>query len=231
MATSLWALISPKPLEQFPVEFVPEYLRLDSDNLILQPEFHDVTTMQDQVGLACCFLRDPGREKRVSFGNIATFFQIGKGSVVNYRDRHQSQVRLPHRTRLLPAEAFYYIRETVSSYFEVKTPISYRMLVDRIQQHFGISLRPDTLRHICRTVPGVKSVTGINMERERVQCNQESVAAFSDGFEAICEDITAAFVWSMDESGCSAWGDKQDEYRVLVPDSYQGDWMHVPVDR
>jgi hypothetical protein len=35
----------------------------------------------------------------------------------------------------------------------------------------------------------------------------------------------------MDESGCSAWADKQEEYRVLVPDSYQGDWMHVPVDR
>jgi hypothetical protein len=71
-------------------------------------------------------------------------------------------------------------------------------------------------------MPAVKSVKGIPMER--VRCNQETVVAFYDRFEA-------AFVWNIDESGCSAWGDKQEEYRVLVPDSYQADCMHVPVDR
>jgi hypothetical protein len=77
----------------------------------------------------------------------------------------------------------------------------------------------------------VKNVTGIHMKRERVQRNQEAVAAFDDEFEAVSEDITAAFVWNMDESGCSVWADKQGEYRVRVPDSYEGDWTCVPFDR
>jgi hypothetical protein len=80
-------------------------------------------------------------------------------------------------------------------------------------------------------MPGVKSVTGIPMERKRVQCHHEVVAAFYDEFEAVSENIPAAFVWNMDESGCGVWADKQEKYQVLVPCSYEDDWTHVPVDR
>jgi hypothetical protein len=50
------------------------------------------------------------------------------------------------------------------------------------------------------------------MERERVQYNQEAVAGFYDKLEAVCEDVPAEFIWNVDQSGCSTWADKQEEY-------------------
>jgi hypothetical protein len=220
-----------KSLDELPLESAPEHIRPRFDTLLLQPEFHEAMTMRAQVGFACSFLRETASTPRVSFGNIASFFGINKGSVTNHYHHYQSLPRPPRRPRILPDEAFQYITETVQRSFAAKTPVSYRLLLDGIEANFGISLSPDTMRHICRTMPGVKSVAGIPMERERVQCDQEAVTGFYDEFEAVCQDVPAAFIWNMDESGCSQWADKQEEYRVLVPDSYADDRILVPVDR
>jgi hypothetical protein len=66
------------------------------------------------------------------------------------------------------------------------------------------------------------------MERERVQCDQEAVAGFYDELEAVREDVPEEFIHNVDESGCSAWAEKQEEYRVLVPATYESDSIFVP---
>jgi hypothetical protein len=231
MATSPWALAPAVPLEALPLEDTHEELRPRFNALMLETSFLDAATMRDQVGFACQFLRHPGREKRVSFGKIAAFFRISKGSVINHMDRFNSIPQPPQRPRALPDEALRYISQRIQWNFAEKAPVSYRLLLDEIQLLFGLSLRPDTLRHICRTLPGVKSVSGIPMETQRVLCAQEDIAGFYDELEAVCEGIPAAFIWNVDETGCNEWTDKQAEYRVLVPDSYDSNWTYVPLDR
>jgi hypothetical protein len=54
-------------------------------------ELHDPTTMRDHGRFAYSGLRKAGKEKRVSFGNIATLFEINKRSVNNGRDRYESE--------------------------------------------------------------------------------------------------------------------------------------------
>jgi hypothetical protein len=79
-------------------------------------------------------------------------------------------------------------------------------------------------------IPEVKSVIGIPMETERVECNQGHVADFYDELEAVVDGIPAAFVFNVDESGCCEWSDRAEAMRVLVPADFPGDRVNVPVD-
>jgi hypothetical protein len=84
MPTAFWTLVRAKSLDDLPLEAVQEPLRPAFDDLMLQADYLDATTMRDQVGFSCAFLHPPGSAKKVSDGNIALFFHISKGSVVNY---------------------------------------------------------------------------------------------------------------------------------------------------
>jgi hypothetical protein len=187
--------------------------------------------MRDQMGFACVFLRETPGQKSVSFGKIAAFFSVDRHTVHHQYQRYNSVPKPPGRPRFLPDEAFQYIENTVAQCFQHQEPVSYQMLLEGLQRRFGINLLSDTLRHICRTMPGVKSVRGVPMDKNRVHCDQAAVAAFYDELEAVVEEVPAEFIWNIDETGCDEWVDKAREYRVLVPDDYQDDWIHVAVDR
>jgi hypothetical protein len=66
---------------------------------------------------------------------------------------------------------------------------------------FGIGLLPDTLRHICRISPGVKTIAGVPVEAERVTVEEGTSAAFCDELEGMIEDVPAAMILNIDESG------------------------------
>jgi hypothetical protein len=109
--------------------------------------------------------------------------------------------------------------------------ITYRLFQDAIEWRFEASMVTDTLRHICRSMPGVKSVIGLPMESTRVHCDQDAVVAFYDELEAVIKDIPAQFVSDIDERGCSEWADKAAEMASLVPADFSADGIFVPVDR
>jgi hypothetical protein len=149
MSTAFWTLVPAKSLDDLPLEAVPGPLRPAFDDLMIQADFLDATTMRDQAWFSCVFLHPPGSAKKVSYGNIAFFFHVNKESVVNYWNRHRAIPRPPQRPRGLPDQALSYIMERVQLHFTNKMPVFYRMLLDGIELNFGISLRADTVRHIC----------------------------------------------------------------------------------
>jgi hypothetical protein len=57
----------------------------------------------------------------------------------------------------------------------------------------------DTLRHICRDMPGVKRVVELPMGRAQMTCGQSALANFYDELEAVIDGIPAAFVYNVDE--------------------------------
>jgi hypothetical protein len=114
--------------------------------------------------------------------------------------------------------------------FENRNPVTYDYLADAVQYYFGVSVKTDTLRHICRTFPGVKSIWGSPMETERVEAKIEDIDDFYHELSAYLEDIPSSFVFIVDETGCQAWSDSHD-CRVLVPESFSGNTIKIPVDR
>jgi hypothetical protein len=46
------------------------------------------------------------------------------------------------------------------------------------------------------------------MDYTRVQCDRNAIAAFYDELEVVIEGIPAEFVYNVDESRCSHWGER-----------------------
>jgi hypothetical protein len=189
------------------------------------------TTRRDQIGYTCQFLRDDPGEARVLLSTIAEFFGVSKGSIEWQLNRYRATVMTNGRPKALPDEAYPYILEIVQARFVERKPVTYRLLQDALEWRFKISMRADTLRHICRGLPGVKSVVGFPMERDRVHCDQDAITAYYDELEGVIDGIPAEFVYNIDESGCSEWDDKPAEMIVLVPADLQDDRIYVPIDR
>jgi hypothetical protein len=109
-------------------------------------------------------------------------------------------------------------------------PITYTELLDTLQYDHETVLSSDTLRHIVRNLPQVKSIVGIPMESERVAVDPEAILAWYGEVAVAIEGVPRRFVFNVDEAGCSENADKR-EVRVLVPLDYPRPEAEVPFDR
>jgi hypothetical protein len=114
--------------------------------------------------------------------------------------------------------------------YDQQKPITYAELLDSLQDIHGITVSGDTLRHIVRGMPTVKSVIGIPTKSERVAVAPEQIEAWFDELEAKVQGIPREFVFNVDETGCSEQSDSR-EVRAFVPMSYTSASVPVPVDR
>jgi hypothetical protein len=80
-------------------------------------------------------------------------------------------------------------------------------------------------------MPGVKRVVELPMDRARVICDQNTLADFYDKLGAVIDGIPAAFVYHVDQSGCSEWADRSAEVIIFMPTDLKKDRIPVPVDR
>jgi hypothetical protein len=107
------------------------------------------------------------------------------------------------------------ISAMITEDFARRAPVTYSFLLDSPLYFFGTGLLQDTLRHISRTLPGVKTIAAVLMEAERVAVNEATIAAFCDKLEGMIEDAPAAMIFNIDESGYSEWAGAH-KVRVLV---------------
>jgi hypothetical protein len=155
-----WELKPAVPLDRLPLDKIPDDAKPLFAELLQQPTFIEAKTEREQVGFACSFLREtPGRPP-VSFAKIAALFSLNKGSASRHYERSKTTPMPPGRARILPEEGFTYIRNTLSACLEQHTACTYQMLLDGLQQELNISVKLDTLRKICRKIPGVQIISG-----------------------------------------------------------------------
>jgi hypothetical protein len=88
----------------------------------------------------------------------------------------------------------------VQSQFADQKPVTCLLLQDAIEWRFHVTSSTDTLRHICRDMPGVKRLVGLPMDRAWMTCDQTALADFFDELEAVIDRIPAAFAYYVDES-------------------------------
>jgi hypothetical protein len=177
-------------------------------------DFFESSLLRDQIGIAVQALRYDAEQLRMYSGDIGSFFGMTKQAIHNGWVRFQEVPHANGSPRTLPSKTYDYMPQTIQAQFDQRSPVSVRQLLDDIQLDFGISMPADTLRHIYRTLPEVKMVTRIPMDRSRVQYDQAKVSEFYDGLDAVPERIPSAFVFSADKSGCSEWSDRSEETKV-----------------
>jgi hypothetical protein len=225
----LYARIPAMNLDRLQLEQVPDQLRDRFNELMLHFDFLEAKTLREQIHIACDVLRREETGQVISYEAIGAFFNMSRAAIHNHCHRPLA-INAPGRPRILPPQAIDMIKTIVTNRFTEKKPVSYLEIMDALQYFFQIGLSADTTRHICRTIPGVRSIWGIPMEGTRVEVDPAKIEDFYDELEALIEDVPAAFIFNMDESGCSDWADKR-EIRVLVPDTFVGSFIHIPVDR
>jgi hypothetical protein len=95
---------------------------------------------------------------------------------------------------------------------------------------FFIYVKQDTLRHFLRRTKGLKIILGIPKEEERVMSSDDDIASY---YSVLCDRIQAvpaAFIFNVDETGCSRWTDKR-ELHVVVPEEEPADTVDIPMSR
>jgi hypothetical protein len=93
-----------------------------------------------------------------------------------------------------------------------------------------ILIVPDTLRHIIQNMPTVRTVKGNPIDAKRAEVKDSDIIQFYKNMSPLLDEIPAAFIFNVDETGCNEWTDKRD-VTVLVPSSYEEDEIDVPIDR
>lgn len=216
-------------LDSLNLEAFEGHLREVFGQLLNDSEFVRAKTLRSQIDIACTILR-PDEGERISYKHIGRFFGRSKGTIHVHHQKCLRAPRSPHRPSILPQVALDFIRDIVKAEFERRNPVTYDYLIDIIQYRFDISIKADTLRHIVRAHAEIKTVQGRPMERQRVLADQEQIDRWYDLLDSLIEEVPGAFIFNVDETGCSDWTDSH-EVRVLVPSTFEGSTIRVPRDR
>ena len=217
------------PLDLLKIENINDDQKESFQKLFLLESFTKAKTFHDQVKIACKVLRDES-EPKISYANLGIFFNRAPGTIQKHHMRSKKTTLSPGRPPILPMECLNTIKQIIYENFNQRKPVTYDYLIDEIQKQYKIVVKPDTLRHICRGIPDIKSVRGEPMEKERVNSSREDILNYYTELEAVIEDVPGGFIFNVDESGCSDWCDAQ-EMRVLVPSSYEENSIKIPIDR
>ena len=100
------------------------------------------------------------------------------------------------------------IEAFVDEVFARSEPVTYIDLQDFIHKEFGLDLLPDTVRHLVYSSNALKTVQGVPMEKNRLQCDPSEVDRFYELLDSDLQGIPSSLVFNLDESGFDEWADR-----------------------
>jgi hypothetical protein len=228
----------PRPSAQEPLEpdsFVLEQFTEAQQRrlrgVLTDLDFIQAQTRREQIAIACKHLRTFEGFDRFTFDAIGRFFGGLKGATIEQQFRlSQQPFREPGRPPILTAEVRQWVTQLINDRFHAHQPITYAEILDLLQYHHSTVLSSESLRHIIRNMPSVKSAIGIPTEAERVSVDPTAIDQWYAELERRVTGIPRQFVFNVDETGCSDRSDSR-ETRVVVPADYPEPTVPVPVDR
>jgi hypothetical protein len=222
-------LVDRKPVDLDFVMTLPEAKCVPLLSILTQTDFEDLLTFRDQIASILEGLTFyPGN--LISYRDLARTFSCSVGSVAFQIQRLNGTIRPNGRPRLLTPEAYQMVITLVSDAFKKREPISIVYIIEQIQLVFSINVSLNTMAHIVKQMPGLKTVKGIPMERTRVMANDEAIDAYYERVSTLLPGIPRAFVVNADESGFADYTDARPE-TVVVPSDYPLDHIFIPADR
>lgn len=218
------------PFDDLKIENVDPDKKEHISQILLQPEFIEAKYYQDQIQIIADFYNVGSLDSPISYNDIAMLFGRNKGTIYKTIQRGRLGYRRIGRPTLLNEEEIGFVKNLIYTKFENKEPVSFDFLLDALDYTFGTVISPDTLRHFCRALKGIKVITGIPMDNKRVDVDQDHIAQYYEELKEMTEKVPAKFIFNIDEAGCSSWADKH-RIKVLVPESYEKDRISIPEDR
>jgi hypothetical protein len=187
----------PTPLDQLNRDAFagPDQHRIDA--LYADLDFVEAANRRDQIAVACKHLREFEGASRFTFDAIGQLFRLRGAQIEAQWKRSKQQVREVGRPPLLPLEAQAWMRDLIVQRFEEHNPITYAELLDTLQYAHNVILSGDSLRHIVRGMPTVKSVIGVPTESERVAVQPEHIEAWFERLEQSVAGVPRAFIFNV----------------------------------
>jgi hypothetical protein len=224
-------LLRVKKINEEALAALPEVKRAMLITVITSDAFQDCLTWREQVSLLYVYIK---QRCVLTMRDIAGVFACNPGSVYNQLkavDNHGPSIYgRTGRPPLLTEEAYEMTKKLVFESFEKRDPITISFLVTQISYFFNIQVSANTMWHIVHRMPDVKVVIGTPMEAKRIMVDPAEIDAYFEELSVILRDIPRELVINMDEAGCCEYVDSRIE-RVIVPASYEGETIRIPVDR
>jgi transposase len=197
-------------------------------NMLTDEEFYECETIRSQFRFVLKYLRYV--DDRMSWEQIAEIFKISRHAAYRHAKNAEKDQKPIGRPPILNAEMIEFIVTTIQEMYDKKTPATYFQLIDMVQFKYGIFIKPDTFRHVCRALPGIRAIRGVPKDSKRVNIDSEEVIQWYATLSEKIADVPAAFIYNVDETGCNDYVDAV-EMIVLVPDEYEANTIDIPVDR
>jgi hypothetical protein len=99
-----------------------------------------------------------------------------------------------------------------------------------IETQFHLSVERNTLWHILKRDPSVKSCRNIPMEEARLDLTTQAGIDFFRRATEVAQGVPAHFVFNMNEMGHQDWADRTQK-TSLVPSSHAEEYVYVSVSR
>lgn len=166
------------PFDDLKIENVDPDKKEHISQILLQPEFIEAKYYQDQIQIIADFYNVGSLDSPISDNDIAMLFGRNKGTIYKTIQRGRLGDRRIGRPTLLNEEEIGFVKNLIYTKFENKEPVSFDFLLDALDYTFGTVISPDTLRHFCRALKGIKVITGIPMDNKRVDVDQDHIAQY-----------------------------------------------------
>jgi hypothetical protein len=208
---------------------VPEKYAVDFALLLDNPRLLAETDPARQIYIATEILR--GKEERVPFAAIASFFKVSKGTIHKHWQRcRQGPVRLPGRTPTIPAPLKREMFTDIAHEFDQGGRVGHAAILNCIYTKHQLLILPDTLRHCIRKAASVKTVRGVPADESRCLVTANQIREHFRQLSLELQDVPAHFVFNVDESGFQDFVDAR-EMPVIVPAAFFRDWVSIPAKR
>ena len=215
-------------IHDFCLDSLTETERQRVEEIIFCDFFCNLSFYRDQIEYVCDQLRNC--ENPLSFGKIGMIFRKNKGTIKNQYIISKKGNHINGRPSFLNQKQLTLTEEFIMTCFLQKEPVSYVDLFYFFDNHFGLQLNMDTIRHIVYKFENFKTITGKPMEDERIMCDTDEIDEYFNHIEQIIGDIHSSFVYNIDESGFQDWADQR-EMRVIVPIDFEDDTIPISVRR
>jgi hypothetical protein len=224
-------LLDPVPHHLLKFDHLPADLKIRAETVFKSKDFQETTLFREQVELMSKGLCNFVHHSRASLPYIAKIFGIKHPQTIKDQNEKFGHSPLqPGRPAIFNTEVRNFIIKLVKDRYAQRKAITIPELIEEIQYAYHIDVKQDTLRHFIHRTEGVRMILGVPKEEERVMSSDEDIASYYSALRARLERVPAAFVFNVDETGCSKWTDKR-ELHVVVPDEEKADQIDIGVDR
>ena len=204
------------------------HLTLETQIILNQhlDDIYQMNTWQEQIDAVYDILRD----QNVSFSKIGKCFNVNKGTIANHQKRRLNGRGCIGSPTILTYEEAQSLNEyIVQKYFE-RSPCTYIEAIRYVSDNFQKIIEYDTMRHIISNSHHLKSVTGIPMEVNRIECSEIEIDKHFETVEKLLEYVPAQFYYNADESGFQSWSDAR-KIKVIVPIEHNSNEISIPINR